>query len=99
MEYESYYYIKFARYPKITKKLTQSGEPGLPILSLHLKAWLVILLSNFTASEDRKFQKNVKTRRYVAMFRFIAFICKLDIYIPIITEKTSFFFSETVLVN
>ena len=26
MEYESYYYIKFARYPKITKKLTQSGK-------------------------------------------------------------------------
>lgn len=25
MEYESYYYIKFARYPKITKKLSQSG--------------------------------------------------------------------------
>ena len=26
MEYESYYYIKFSRYPKITKKLTQSGK-------------------------------------------------------------------------
>ncbi|XP_021342828.1 katanin p60 ATPase-containing subunit A-like 2 isoform X2 [Mizuhopecten yessoensis] len=28
MEYESYYYVKFAKYPKITKKLTQSGHPG-----------------------------------------------------------------------
>ena len=27
MEYESYYFVKFAKYPKITKKLsTQSGE-------------------------------------------------------------------------
>lgn len=26
MEYESYYYIKFSRYPKITKKLTHSGK-------------------------------------------------------------------------
>lgn len=26
MEYESYYYVKFAKYPKITKKLTQSGK-------------------------------------------------------------------------
>ncbi|OWF35260.1 Katanin p60 ATPase-containing subunit A-like 2 [Mizuhopecten yessoensis] len=26
MEYESYYYVKFAKYPKITKKLTQSGD-------------------------------------------------------------------------
>lgn len=25
MEYESYYYVKFAKYPKLTKKLTQSG--------------------------------------------------------------------------
>ncbi|XP_046545668.1 katanin p60 ATPase-containing subunit A-like 2 [Haliotis rubra] len=25
MEYESYYFVKFARYPKVTKKLTQSG--------------------------------------------------------------------------
>ena len=25
MEYESFYYIKFSRYPKITKKLSQSG--------------------------------------------------------------------------
>ena len=28
MEYESYYYVKFAKYPKITKKLTQSGKTG-----------------------------------------------------------------------
>ncbi|XP_045156214.1 katanin p60 ATPase-containing subunit A-like 2 isoform X7 [Mercenaria mercenaria] len=27
MEYESYYYVKFAKYPKICKKLTQSGHP------------------------------------------------------------------------
>ncbi|KAH3829727.1 hypothetical protein DPMN_102955, partial [Dreissena polymorpha] len=27
MEYESYYYVKFAKYPKICKKLTQSGYP------------------------------------------------------------------------
>ncbi|KAJ8304526.1 hypothetical protein KUTeg_018109 [Tegillarca granosa] len=26
MEYESYYYVKFAKYPKVTKKLTQSGK-------------------------------------------------------------------------
>lgn len=26
MEYESYYYVKFAKYPKLTKKATQSGE-------------------------------------------------------------------------
>jgi len=26
MEYESYYYVKFAKYPKICKKLTQSGK-------------------------------------------------------------------------
>ena len=26
MEYESYYYVKFAKYPKITKKLTSSGK-------------------------------------------------------------------------
>lgn len=26
MEYESYYYVKFAKYPKITKKLTQSAR-------------------------------------------------------------------------
>ncbi|XP_045156215.1 katanin p60 ATPase-containing subunit A-like 2 isoform X8 [Mercenaria mercenaria] len=26
MEYESYYYVKFAKYPKICKKLTQSGD-------------------------------------------------------------------------
>ena len=26
MEYESYYYIKFARYPKVTKKLAQPSE-------------------------------------------------------------------------
>ncbi|CAH1796217.1 unnamed protein product [Owenia fusiformis] len=26
MEYESYYYIKFSKYPKVTKKLTQSGD-------------------------------------------------------------------------
>ena len=26
MEYESFYFIKFQRYPKITKKLTQSGK-------------------------------------------------------------------------
>ena len=26
MEYESYYYVKFNRYPKVTKKLTQSGK-------------------------------------------------------------------------
>ncbi|KAK7492543.1 hypothetical protein BaRGS_00016209 [Batillaria attramentaria] len=31
MEYESYYYVKFAKYPKLTKKLTQSaGERRLP---------------------------------------------------------------------
>ncbi|XP_076465046.1 katanin p60 ATPase-containing subunit A-like 2 isoform X3 [Babylonia areolata] len=29
MEYESYYYVKFAKYPKLTKKLTQSGLPGI----------------------------------------------------------------------
>ena len=28
MEYESYYYVKFAKYPKLTKKLTQSGTYG-----------------------------------------------------------------------
>ncbi|KAL8615068.1 hypothetical protein ACOMHN_013602 [Nucella lapillus] len=29
MEYESYYYVKFAKYPKLTKKLTQSaGDRG-----------------------------------------------------------------------
>ncbi|XP_021342844.1 katanin p60 ATPase-containing subunit A-like 2 isoform X15 [Mizuhopecten yessoensis] len=28
MEYESYYYVKFAKYPKITKKLTQSAGDG-----------------------------------------------------------------------
>ncbi|VDI47900.1 katanin p60 ATPase-containing subunit A1 [Mytilus galloprovincialis] len=28
MEYESYYYVKFAKYPKITKKLTSSGYPA-----------------------------------------------------------------------
>ncbi|KAL5004004.1 hypothetical protein ScPMuIL_017460 [Solemya velum] len=28
MEFESYYYVKFAKYPKITKKLTQSAGPG-----------------------------------------------------------------------
>ncbi|XP_060570166.1 katanin p60 ATPase-containing subunit A-like 2 isoform X4 [Ruditapes philippinarum] len=27
MEYESYYYVKFAKYPKICKKLTQSVNP------------------------------------------------------------------------
>lgn len=26
MEYESYYYVKFAKYPKLCKKLTQSGK-------------------------------------------------------------------------
>lgn len=26
MEYESYYYIKFAKYPKVTKKLNQPSE-------------------------------------------------------------------------
>ncbi|KAH3829644.1 hypothetical protein DPMN_102871, partial [Dreissena polymorpha] len=26
MEYESYYYVKFAKYPKICKKLTQSAR-------------------------------------------------------------------------
>ncbi|XP_070207187.1 katanin p60 ATPase-containing subunit A-like 2 isoform X3 [Littorina saxatilis] len=28
MEYESYYYVKFSKYPKLTKKLTQSGFPA-----------------------------------------------------------------------
>jgi katanin p60 ATPase-containing subunit A1 len=26
MEYESYYFVKFSRYPKIVKKSTQNGE-------------------------------------------------------------------------
>ena len=26
MEYESYYYIKFSKYPKIAKKLSQNGK-------------------------------------------------------------------------
>ncbi|ESP05481.1 hypothetical protein LOTGIDRAFT_208512 [Lottia gigantea] len=30
MEYESYYYVKFNRHPKITKRLTQSALPKIP---------------------------------------------------------------------
>lgn len=26
MDYEAYYYVKFQRYPKITKKLPQGGQ-------------------------------------------------------------------------
>ncbi|XP_052277192.1 katanin p60 ATPase-containing subunit A-like 2 isoform X3 [Dreissena polymorpha] len=38
MEYESYYYVKFAKYPKICKKLTQSGLTDNPFkLSLTTK--------------------------------------------------------------
>ena len=32
MEYESYYYVKFAKYPKITKKLTSSGKTQLSLI-------------------------------------------------------------------
>jgi hypothetical protein len=36
MEYEAYYHVKFQRYPKITKKLTQSKtfSPALLLLTL-----------------------------------------------------------------
>ena len=36
MEYESYYYVKFAKYPKLTKKLTQSGTYELRITSANV---------------------------------------------------------------
>lgn len=37
MEYESYYYVKFAKYPKLTKKLTQSAGGGDRSRGLHGK--------------------------------------------------------------
>ena len=39
MEYESFYYIKFARYPKITKKLSQSGRDCLVFFDENRLFW------------------------------------------------------------
>uniref|UniRef100_A0A8C1GUP5 Katanin p60 ATPase-containing subunit A-like 2 n=1 Tax=Cyprinus carpio TaxID=7962 RepID=A0A8C1GUP5_CYPCA len=43
MEYESYYLIKFQKYPKLTKKLTEQGE-SLLITSVELNKYCCIIL-------------------------------------------------------
>ena len=50
-EYESYYYVKFQKYPKVVKKVTESApEAGAnKVGCVHMQKCLMILMSLYTA--------------------------------------------------